>query len=587
MTLEQETALLTLIADPLDRINRRAVEEAARQLKKIGTLSAKNINQLNLQYEAGLAASEIVAEVAREADTTVKHVYEVLEAVAQAEYAASESLFAFRGIDQIPYEKNATMRRNVRAIARQTSETMTNISMTRGQNVGLKTSKGFLLLKEAYPQIVDEGIQSVVVGGKSYDEATRETIKTFGGSGLRVQYDSGNTRRVDSAVRMNVLDGIRAVNAEVQREISETIKTDKVEISVHLPPLYCAPDHLEYQGLVMTTEELERLNSTTLAYPNRAIAVGALNCRHYTLAFLDGISKPRYTPDELAEVAKEAKEIHEITYTDRFGNERTWKGTIYEATQVQRQMETGLRYAKEAHNAAKVAENKTLVSELQREITGRGREYKSFSEAIGLRTQAARTRMANARPTENLTLQSVSGKVGDTDGYTVLDRIEHFDVSDKTEVPRILEKFSARYASADVEHAEVLSAGGKVYHLTGTRGAVNTSLVGPEELSGSIVVHNHPVTPGLDRADSFSREDLMFAVEHKAGKQYLVSGVRRNAFLYKGDADAETAYRAYQTAKDDVLERAFSGSLEIEFEQEEIMRVLQKYLKGFEFYEKF
>lgn len=390
MTLEQETALLALIIDPLDKINRRAIEEAARQLRKIGTLSAKNINQLNMQYEAGLAASEIMAAVARAADTTVKQVYEVLQAVAKTEYAASEPLFAFRGIDQIPYKKNATMRRNVRAIARKTSETMTNISMTRGQNVGLKTREGFLPLNKAYAQIVDEGIQSVVFGGKSYDEATRGTIKTFGGSGLRVQYDSGNTRRIDSAVRMNTLDGIRAVNAEVQREISETIGTDKVEISVHLPPLHCAPDHLEYQGLVMTRDELDRLNGTTLAYPKRAIAIGALNCRHYTLAFLDGISKPRYTPEQLAEIARAAKETREITYTDTGGNERAWKGTIYEATQVQRQMETALRYTKEAHNAAQAAGNKTLSSELQREITARSREYKSFSKGIGLKPQEGR-----------------------------------------------------------------------------------------------------------------------------------------------------------------------------------------------------
>lgn len=393
MTLEQENALLALITDPLEKINRRAIEEAARQIKKIGTLSAKNIDQLNMQHEAGIAASEIIAAIAREADTTVKRVYDVLEAVAKAEYAASEPLFAFRGIDQVPYENNGKMRRNVRAIAHRTCETMTNISLTRGQSVGLKTVRGFLPLNKAYAQIIDDGIQSVVFGGKSYDEATRETIKTFGGSGLRVQYDSRNTRRIDSAVRMNTLDGIRAVNAEVQAEIADTIRADKVEISVHLPPLYCAPDHLEYQGLVMTRDELDRLNSTTLAYPKRAIAVGALNCRHYTLAFLDGISKPRYTPEQLAEIVRSAKETHEITYTNRFGREQRWTGTLYEATQVQRQMETALRYAKDAHNAAKVAENTTLASELRREITARKKEYESFSGAIGLKAQVARTRV--------------------------------------------------------------------------------------------------------------------------------------------------------------------------------------------------
>lgn len=59
---------------------------------------------------------------------------------------------------------------------------------------------------------------------------------------------------------------------------------------------------------------------------------------------------------------------------------------------MQRKMETGLRYTKEVHNAAKVAGNKTLTAEQRREGTKRNREYKSFSEAIGPKTQEARTR---------------------------------------------------------------------------------------------------------------------------------------------------------------------------------------------------
>lgn len=410
MTLEQETALLSLITDPLDKLNKRVITEAAEQLKKIGTLSAKNINQLNLQFESGVAADAIIAAIARQSDRTASDVLSVLEAVAKAEYTAAQPLFAFRGVNQIPYEDNARLRRTVRAVAKQTNELMNNISLTRGQNVGLKLQSGFVPLKQSYEQIVDEAIQEVVIGGKSYDEATRNTIKTFGGNGLRVQYESGRTRRIDSAVRMNVLDGIRSVNAEVQREISETIKADKVEISVHLPPLYCAPDHIAYQGLVFTIEQFDRLNSIELAYPKRAIAVGALNCRHYTLAFIDGVSKPRYTPEQLAEIRRAAEEKHTITYIDRNGNEKEWTGTLYEATQVQRNMETGLRYAKEAHIAAVAADNNILTAELQREITSRNREYKSFSESINIKTQASRTRVGGYKKVKtNLTTSTKGG----------------------------------------------------------------------------------------------------------------------------------------------------------------------------------
>lgn len=57
---------------------------------------------------------------------------------------------------------------------------------------------------------------------------------------------------------MNVLDGIRAVNQDIMRQVGKEFRTDGIEISAHA---LCAEDHLPYQGTQMSEKEFERLQN--------------------------------------------------------------------------------------------------------------------------------------------------------------------------------------------------------------------------------------------------------------------------------------------------------------------------------------
>ena len=66
-----------------------------------------------------------------------------------------------------------------------------------------------------------------------------------------VQYESGHTRRVDTAVRMNVLDAMRRMNQRAMEEVGREFGADGVEIDAHM---LCAEDHLPYQGQQFSNE---------------------------------------------------------------------------------------------------------------------------------------------------------------------------------------------------------------------------------------------------------------------------------------------------------------------------------------------
>jgi len=185
----------------------------------------------------------------------------------------------------------------------------------------------------------------------------------------------------------------------------------------------------------------------------------------------------------------------------------------------------------------------------------------------------------------NIRWWQASGKVGDGDGYSKITAIYHIDSNNSARISQKLSGFEEKYRTSEIEHSLVIAQNGAAYEVSGISGAVNTELVGADALEGSTIIHNHPIWDGYDKGDSFSLDDIMFAARNRAGKQYLSSGTRKDAFLYTGRYDENDIRNAYHKARQDILKRAFETGEPIQFEQEEIMRILGKYLEGFEYYE--
>ncbi len=150
-----------------------------------------------------------------------------------------------------------------------------------------------------------------------------------------------------------------------------------------------------------------------------------------------------------------------------------------------------------------------------------------------------------------------------------------------------IEQFCSEFSAAPEEHSIVFTTEGKVYHLTGISGVVDPSIIGEDQLLGSVGGHSHPIRPGKTMGDSFSRQDLLFSARCKTGMQFLISGERRNAFAYTREFTEDEIYEAWNLAKQTLLEQAFNGELDIEWEQEEILKILNRQLEGFKFYENF
>ena len=234
----------------------------------------------------------------------MQDIYKIFEEVAKNNKQFAKQFYQYRGIDYIPYSKDIALQNMVKSLATITAGMYRNISNT--SVIGFIQDGTFKQLQQVYQDTIDKAILSISQGKQDFYSSMRQTLKELGGSGL-VQYESGRTRRLDSAVRMNILDGIRQVSNETSKRFAQEYNADGIEISVHPHP---APDHADIQGRQFSIEEYDKLENgdvTTDYQGNKYDGadkrhIGEYNCYHKIFSIVLGVSKPEYTDKQLNDI---------------------------------------------------------------------------------------------------------------------------------------------------------------------------------------------------------------------------------------------------------------------------------------------
>ncbi|MDO4388497.1 MAG: hypothetical protein Q4C31_05520 [Eubacteriales bacterium] len=229
-----------------------------------------------------------------------------------------------------------------------------------------------------------------------YASAIRGALREAGNGGLSVQYPSGLTRRLDSNLRQNVLDGVRSLNNDILDQLGNEYGADGVELSAHA---LCAEDHLPYQGRQFSRKAFEQLQAS-LPRP-----IGMWNCKHTIFPVVLGVSEPAHSPEELAAYARNSREAIEIDGRVK---------TRYEWTQEQRRTEAAIRRQKDVANLAKASGDDVLRREAQSHINTLQEHYARISAGAGLTQQPERAAVAGFRRVK--TIEELKG----TPKYAIL-----------------------------------------------------------------------------------------------------------------------------------------------------------------------
>ncbi len=367
---ELEKAIDALL-DRFEEVNRFFVAKIAAQIKKIGELNQSSINRLTLMSEMNFDMFEINKKLADAVSMSTADLFRIYDKALNDVY--TDRNFA-KVIKQTPLSaaQNGRLNQYAQSVSMQTANTIQNLSNTTA------TSK-------VYREAVDKAVLAVSSGLTDYKSATREIVRDLGYNGMQVHYESGYHRRLDTAVRQNVIDGANQIAQNGSILMGEMLGFDAYEISAHARS---APDHEPVQGRVFLKADFENMQAGlpfrdvdgTMYQPFRR-SIGEWNCMHIAMSFSTQHSIRRYTDQQLAQwkmANNEGCEINGKHYT------------IYQATQLMRQIETEVRRQKDAANAARQAGDDVLRQQCQKKINALAAKYSQVVQASGLTSRKDR-----------------------------------------------------------------------------------------------------------------------------------------------------------------------------------------------------
>lgn len=395
LSQEAEEILAERLVSNIEKTNSFILEKIGQVIRRIGTLSPTQAYQISQILKYGGSYEQIAKELARVSGKNVQEIYNIFDEVAKNNKQFAKEFYRYRSIDYIPYSKDIALQNQVRSIARLTAETYMNISNTRGVGFlfkGLDGQMYFKDIRQSYDEIIDRAILAVSQGKETYQSEMRKLMKQLGNNGV-VMYENGHTRRLDSAIRMNMLDGIRQLNNETSRRFGEEYGADGVEISVHANP---APDHADIQGRQFSIEEYEKLEAGQVAkdYKGRQYdgadkrRISEYNCYHKEFNIVLGVSKPEYTDEQLKKIQEDNEKGFE--YEDKHY-------TKYEGTQLQRKLELEIRKKKDTQIMARAAGDTELAQQSETKIRQLTHKYNELCNISGLLPKKQRMSVSGYR----------------------------------------------------------------------------------------------------------------------------------------------------------------------------------------------
>lgn len=298
-----------LSAEDITDWERSVLKRMGERIKKIGMMSAADIPSLN--NISDVMSDMLIFE--KELKTASKKNTEQAERFYTDElttrHSASKRLYAYRKKPYIPYNEHDSLQSVVRTYAKMTAEALGKLTDINALYVKNKDGK-FVTLKKGYYDVLNRTAMRVAGGTFDIHTALRESIRQLGDGGLRVNYGNGVTRRLDTVVRQEILQGAKQVNAAYNELIGDELGCDGIEIDYHANP---RPSHAFMQGKQYVLGRARWCNGVYFESADEALKrLEDYNCRHYKTPIICGVSEPRYSKKELAELKAHDEQKYNI-----------------------------------------------------------------------------------------------------------------------------------------------------------------------------------------------------------------------------------------------------------------------------------
>ena len=409
---ELQEKLLSVFDKRFQDYNTKVLEELGNVIKQFKDLTSSQAYKLSQQLKYNTTINDLLDELSKISGLSVKDLKAILEKVARENINFADVYYKSRGLETPLYSENRALQRLVNSVYKIAGEEFKNIAKSTGFRLLGDNGEPLLLdIDETYKYVIDKCVVAISQGKETYQQSMRSTLKQLSDSGVRrIDYANNYSRRIDSSVRMNVLDAVREVSNQSQMLFGEEFGYNAVEVSHHSNS---APDHsnndiengkfdidghqfakldiLKEQiknGMEkeITLKDIDEVNHRVKCkgkwyydfdYINNNLnrPVSTMSCYHYIFSVVLGVSRPQFTDKQLEEDKKKNNDGFEFDGKHY---------TMYEGTQLQRRIETAIRQEKDTQILARASEDNELVLQSQTRITQLTTKYKQLCKISGL-----------------------------------------------------------------------------------------------------------------------------------------------------------------------------------------------------------
>lgn len=358
-----------------------------KRIKKYGKLSLTDVKSINNVAVVKQDMDAITKELEKVTGYNISQIEQMYGELLEEQHLANQPLYDYRGKKFVPFSENRELQAIARAYAKTTGETMINLAKTKALCI-LDHNGKQIGLQKYYTDVLDKAVMQVTTGATDFHTAMRDSIIELGGSGVRVDYGGGITRRLDTVVRQNLLWGAKQCSIEYNELIGEELGADGYEVDYHSNP---RPSHAFMQGRQFCVGKSREINGkhfdgmedtrSDVSGKNVTEALQEYGCLHYKTPILCGISEPRYSDTELANLKKQDEKIYKVGDLE---------GNGYYFSQKMRALESATREQKTIRDLARSSGDKVLVKQCNEKIKAYRQKYDEIAEKTGLYPETKR-----------------------------------------------------------------------------------------------------------------------------------------------------------------------------------------------------
>lgn len=378
--------LVTPVSDIMEQANNDIIDLIINRIKKIGSMSAADAQKISMvARRADLKKIEQI--IADATDKSLSEIDKIFDSAAEHNDSLADELYKARNLPAETYLTNAELMAVLDYAKQNVVDEVSNLSKT----IAFLNDGKMNDVSTYYNNVINKAIYSTQIGTTDYFTAMRKTIRELAENGVRVaKFESGYHRRIDSQVRMNVLDGVRLMNMNYRKAQGDQYGADCIFISYHF---LCATDHQFINGQQYTLSAWEKI-SQTLKRP-----VGQMNCHHYITYGIQGVSENPITKEQRADAIKNSNGSVTVNGLSKDADGNTVKITMtkYELSQMQRRTETEIRRIKDVRDKYTSLGDDVMAKKYDKKARERAKYYREISRQGGLAPQPTRLN-STARP---------------------------------------------------------------------------------------------------------------------------------------------------------------------------------------------